>query len=321
MCKNLTEGGKRCAAHTRPRYEEATFGTAEWDRAAAEYAATPSGRKALTEAQQEAEQAGDVERAVALTHALTEGARLADTAVAVRAALTSDASPVERFAPIEDSLRAIATNLGYRRTLIRPNPGTPAIGTLVFQQGSRSTEIPYSLHTEGIALRLKSADLTSSTEVSPLAEHEFRAPWGNEEALTGLARQVQTVLERRRDPSTPTGPSEQPMAPATVAELEAAFTTLGEDLGYTRVRISDVPDGVSKYVDFLRPKPAKSRRVRYYATPDGWTVRVKGHYRRLATRAQARQRDTELTISSTWDNETGSVEALGVLRDLFDALP
>lgn len=320
MCKPLSEGGKRCAAHTRPAYEAATFGTPEWDRAAAEYAATPSGRKALLNAQQDAEADADMERAVALTHALNEGARLAEAANAVRTALTTEtsASPAERFAPIEASLRTIAEDLGYRRTLVRPNPGFASSGTLVFQQGTRSAEVPYSLHSEGIAVRLRASDLRpESATASPLAEYEHRAPWDDETALVGLTRQVQTVLEHRRDPSATAAPG---WAAATAEELEDAFKALGEDLGYTQVRIKDVPDGISKYVDFLRPRPAKSRRIRYYSTTDGWTVRIGGRYPRLANRAQARQGESELQVSATWANEHDTIEALAVVKDLFASL-
>lgn len=47
MCDSVEDGGQRCAAHTRPRFQQATFGTAEWDNAAADYAATPTGRREL----------------------------------------------------------------------------------------------------------------------------------------------------------------------------------------------------------------------------------------------------------------------------------
>lgn len=50
MCKSLTQGGQRCAAHTRPPFENATFGTPEWDKAAADFASTPTGRIELSEA-------------------------------------------------------------------------------------------------------------------------------------------------------------------------------------------------------------------------------------------------------------------------------
>jgi hypothetical protein len=316
MCKTLAEGGKRCAAHTRPRYEAATFGTPEWDRASADYAATPSGRKALTAAQHEAEQAGDVERAVAFTHALREGERLAAAADAVRDALTAP-SLNQRLTPVEDSLRTMAEELGYRRTLVRPNSDASFIGTFVFQQGTRSTEVPYTVHTEGLTVRLRSSDVTPDRDVSPLADHEFRARWDDEAALTGLTNQVRTVLERRRDPDA-TGT--EVLAPATVDELESAFTALGHDLGYTKVRITDVNDGLSRYVDFLRPRPAKSRRIRYYAHSDGWSVRIGGYYPRLAGRPQARQGERALTVSATWSNESDSIEALNVVRDLFAAL-
>jgi hypothetical protein len=47
MCKSRAEGGQRCAAHTRPAYESAVFGTNEWDDAAAQFASTPTGNREL----------------------------------------------------------------------------------------------------------------------------------------------------------------------------------------------------------------------------------------------------------------------------------
>lgn len=47
MCQSKSNGGKRCAAHTRPRFEAATFGTPDWDAAAADYARTEEGNTVL----------------------------------------------------------------------------------------------------------------------------------------------------------------------------------------------------------------------------------------------------------------------------------
>lgn len=318
MCRTLTEGGKRCAAHTRPRYEAATFGTAEWDRAAAEYAATPSGREALAAAQAQAESSGDVERAVAFAHALTEGDRLASAADAVRDALSAEPTMETRMAAAEEALRAVSDELGYHRLVKRPGRTGDLYGTFVFQQGSESVSVRYSAYAEGLVLHLRAADLSPEGEHSPIVEWERRARWDDPEALSGLTRSVRTVLERRK--ATPHDDTPTALAPATATEIEHAFDELGRELGYTRVRITDVPDGVSRYVDFLRPKPQKSRRFRYYSTDVGWTARLGGRYPRLAGRAQARQSDTELTVSAAWDQEADSIAALGVIRDLFAAL-
>lgn len=320
MCRTLVEGGKRCAAHTRPRYEAATFGTAEWDRAAAEYAATPSGRDALTAARTAAEAAGEVERAVALNHALTEGERLASTAEAVREALSPEPTVDDRLGEVENTLRALADDLGYRRVVARHGRSSSRFGTFVFQQGTNSVSVRYSAHPEGLVVHLRPADLHPDREHSPIVEWEHRARWDDPEALSGLTNQVRTVLTNRKTDTSDTSSASTMTAPATAAEVEDAFTTIGHDLGYTRTRITDVPDGVSRYVDFLRPKPAKSRRFRYYATDSGWTARIRGRYPRLANRPQARQADTDLIVSAAWDNETDSIAALAVIRDLFDAL-
>lgn len=73
MCRSTAQGGQRCAAHTRPAYQQAVFGTANWDHAAAEHASTRTGEK---EMQAEAERAlanHDVERAAALHTAMKQG--------------------------------------------------------------------------------------------------------------------------------------------------------------------------------------------------------------------------------------------------------
>lgn len=88
MCKSKADGGQRCAAHTRPRFEAATFGTAEWDEAAAEYASTASGEMDIAEQAVAATMGDDVERSVALFSALERGRDLralnTDTAAEVR---------------------------------------------------------------------------------------------------------------------------------------------------------------------------------------------------------------------------------------------
>lgn len=75
MCKSKAEGGQRCAAHTRPCYEAATFGTAEWDDAAAQHATTPEGQERLSEEAKVAELVGNDDEAAALRAALKRGQR------------------------------------------------------------------------------------------------------------------------------------------------------------------------------------------------------------------------------------------------------
>lgn len=70
MCKSQADGGKRCATHTRPRFEAATFGTLEWDEAAAEYARTKSGWEAVTQVALTALRERDIDRACAAQAAL-----------------------------------------------------------------------------------------------------------------------------------------------------------------------------------------------------------------------------------------------------------
>ena len=86
MCRSLAEDGQRCAAHTRPAYQTAAFGTPDWDRAAAQYASTPTGRMELMSSMAAAEAADDVQSAVAFDAALREGERLRE-----RSAMTAEA--------------------------------------------------------------------------------------------------------------------------------------------------------------------------------------------------------------------------------------
>lgn len=89
MCRSTRDGGQRCAAHTRPAYEAATFGTPAWDAAAAEHASTPSGAVALTTALAQATTAENYDRAAALTTALRRGTALRAAAQETAQAVTS----------------------------------------------------------------------------------------------------------------------------------------------------------------------------------------------------------------------------------------
>ena len=90
MCRSVAQGGQRCAAHTRPRYEAATFGTPEWDSAAAEYASTPEGRSVLLQAYG-AERS--VERSVALFSALSRGEGMREVNTAVAGIVVDEGTP------------------------------------------------------------------------------------------------------------------------------------------------------------------------------------------------------------------------------------
>lgn len=73
MCESVAHGGQRCAAHTGPRLAKAVSGTAEWDEAAADHAATPTGREELEASLASAALAGDVDLEAALLSALRVG--------------------------------------------------------------------------------------------------------------------------------------------------------------------------------------------------------------------------------------------------------
>lgn len=84
MCDSNAEGGLRCASHTRPRYRGATPGTQEWDAAAADYAATPIGRRELEAMLEKVLAAGTTEIEAALRLALRVGQARRDTYLEVR---------------------------------------------------------------------------------------------------------------------------------------------------------------------------------------------------------------------------------------------
>jgi hypothetical protein len=110
VCKSLSEGGQRCAAHTKERLERkargmreaaeqvATLGKegmtvfhqarTEWEEAAVEYASTPTGAAALTERLTEAEATGDAQTAAMLTNIVQRGEALRAANEQIRAALT-----------------------------------------------------------------------------------------------------------------------------------------------------------------------------------------------------------------------------------------
>lgn len=75
MCKSQAEGGQRCAAHTRPRFEAANLGTPEWTKAAKEYASTREGHERLSEDAEIAELAGDEDTAATPCLAVWVGRR------------------------------------------------------------------------------------------------------------------------------------------------------------------------------------------------------------------------------------------------------
>lgn len=93
MCRSAAQGGQRCAAATRARFEAATFGTVEWDEAAAAYAATPSGRAILQAGRQAAIDSGDITAEVAHAHAMEAGDRQRQVSEAARALIAAQREP------------------------------------------------------------------------------------------------------------------------------------------------------------------------------------------------------------------------------------
>lgn len=95
MCKAITDGGQRCAAHTRPAYEAAAPNTPVWDRAAADYASTPTGAAVLTSDWQAAQRLSalhptlvNIAAEMALRQALTRGDQIREANQCTAATLT-----------------------------------------------------------------------------------------------------------------------------------------------------------------------------------------------------------------------------------------
>lgn len=89
MCRSAVDGGQRCAAHTRARYQALSVDDVPaYDRAAAEYASTPEGATTLTRDAQTARDRSDFEHEARLRSAITLGtaARAANRETAARVA-------------------------------------------------------------------------------------------------------------------------------------------------------------------------------------------------------------------------------------------
>lgn len=78
VCKSKTDGGQRCAAHTRPAYLAATFGTSEWDDAAANYASTPEGQRVLEDLAEQNAATNNVDHEMRTRSAIERGRLIRD---------------------------------------------------------------------------------------------------------------------------------------------------------------------------------------------------------------------------------------------------
>ena len=102
MCKPISEGGQRCAAHTRTAFRHATPGTREWDDAAAAYASTPTGRRELQAVLDDLQTTSPSLRSpdvmAAVSHALQRGTELREQTVAVKRAISEAAERATKAA-------------------------------------------------------------------------------------------------------------------------------------------------------------------------------------------------------------------------------
>ncbi len=76
MCKPASEGGQRCAAHSRPRYQRTPRTSPDWPNVARDYASTPEGHDRLTAEAEEARALGEYDREADLRAALLRGESL-----------------------------------------------------------------------------------------------------------------------------------------------------------------------------------------------------------------------------------------------------
>lgn len=104
MCKSQADGGQRCAAHTRPRFEAATPGTSEWTKAAQEYASTREGHERLSEDADVAELIGDEDGAAALRAAIKRGDALREANAEAARLINTEQKRID----LQDDLDAVA---------------------------------------------------------------------------------------------------------------------------------------------------------------------------------------------------------------------
>lgn len=78
MCKSKEDGGQRCAAHTRPAYENTPLDDPSWDENAAQYASTKEGRARLIERATQAAADGDFDTEARLRQAIIRGSDIRD---------------------------------------------------------------------------------------------------------------------------------------------------------------------------------------------------------------------------------------------------
>lgn len=102
MCKTLSEGGQRCAAHTRTAYLATPFGTPQWDDAAVEHASTPTGASEMRRDLGLAHGVRDLDRIAALTAALRRGAARRDAAIEAAARALPGSPPPDRLLTAEE---------------------------------------------------------------------------------------------------------------------------------------------------------------------------------------------------------------------------
>jgi predicted nucleotidyltransferase component of viral defense system len=76
MCRPVSEGGQRCAAHSRPRYERIQQSDPAWLDVARDYASTPEGHAHVTREANEAREIGDLESEALLRMTLLRGETL-----------------------------------------------------------------------------------------------------------------------------------------------------------------------------------------------------------------------------------------------------
>lgn len=126
MCQPRSQGGQRCASHTRRKLERAAEQVAveagkpepdqarlsqlksDWDFAAVNYASTPEGQKFFTEAAETAAAGNNVEQVVQFESVIRRGQNMRDVNQALKNVLqTKNGTPLPYWRPRKDMTKPV----------------------------------------------------------------------------------------------------------------------------------------------------------------------------------------------------------------------
>lgn len=235
MCTSLAEGGRRCAAHTRPAYEAATPGTPDWDDAAATYAATKEGASVLEAELAAASESGNINHVVACETAIKRaaGIRRAAAEVALRHSLNS-----AEAANVRDAVDRMeeAQNRGreVRRRWLREQ--------VTYEEGLDAAEVTDNDYFDAEADFLQANErfqaikpwvrLLSACGYSVIDEGTYGQDWG--ESVSGLRYHRFTVVPPGQDEP---GPFE--IDPLDPRDVDRALREIDDDHAFAQLLAED----------------------------------------------------------------------------------